>query len=323
MLRILTGLTAVLVSLPANADTPRFPDLPAPVSSFGAAVVGDHVYVYGGHTGKAHTYSTDTTLGALRRLDLKNPGKWEDLPSGPKLQGLALVAHNGKIYRVGGMQPQNAKGEKTDTRSQATCAVYDPRAGKWADLEPLPEPRSSHDAAVVGDTLFVFGGWRLNGADGKSEWLDHGWSIDLAQSAAKWHKVAQPFKRRALTAAAHGGKVYVIGGLNAKAETELTVSVYDPKSGTWADGPPLPGEKSNGFTPASAVAGDRLYVTPADGKLYRLTESGDHWDEVGKLNEPRFVARMVPAPGERLVVIAGAAPGELLSSVEVVEAGSR
>jgi len=323
MLRLLTGLTAVLVTLSANADTPRLPDLPAPISSFGAAVVGDHVYVYGGHTGTAHTYSTDTTLGEFRRLDLKNPAKWEDLPGGPKLQGLALVAHAGKLYRVGGMQPQNAKGEKTDTRSQAGCAAYDPAADKWTDLEPLPEPRSSHDAGVVGDTLFVLGGWRLNGKDGKSEWLDHGWSLDLASHEAKWHKVEQPFQRRALTAAAHDGKVYVIGGLSAKAETELTVNVYDPKAGTWADGPQLPGEKSNGFTPASAVAGGRLYVTPADGKLYQLAEKGDRWDEVGKLKEPRFVARMVAGPGGRLVAIAGAAPGALLASVEVVETGAR
>src|SRR5215212_6392548 len=126
MLRTLTGLTAVLVSPPATADTPRLPDLPAPLSSFGAAVVGDHVYVYGGHTGKAHTYSTETTLGDFHRLNLKQPEKWEDLPGGPKLQGLALVAHGGKVYRVGGMQPQNAKTEKTEIKSQAACAVFDP-----------------------------------------------------------------------------------------------------------------------------------------------------------------------------------------------------
>src|SRR5690242_12640385 len=103
MLRILTGLTAVLATVPATADTPHLPDLPAPLSAFGAAVAGDHVYVYGGHSGKAHSYSTETTLGEFRRLDLKNPTKWEDLPGGPKLQGLALVAHDGKLYRVGGM----------------------------------------------------------------------------------------------------------------------------------------------------------------------------------------------------------------------------
>jgi N-acetylneuraminic acid mutarotase len=323
MYRSLTGLTAVLATLPATADTPRLPDLPAPVSSFGAAVAGDHVYVYGGHSGKAHTYSTDTTLGEFRRLDLKKPDKWEDLPGGPKLQGLALAAYHGRLYRVGGMQPQNSKAEKTDTRSQAGCAVYDPAAGKWTDLDPLPEPRSSHDAVVVGDTLYVFGGWRLNGTDGKSEWLDHGWSVDLAKSGAEWRKVGQPFQRRALTAAAHGGRVYVIGGLNPKAETELTVNVYDPKTGSWSEGPPLPGEKSNGFTPASAVAGGRLYVAPADGVVYRLTEAGDRWKEAAKLREPRFVARMVPAADGRLVAIAGAAPGALLASVEAVNVGGR
>ena len=115
----------------------------------------------------------------------------------------------------------------------------------------------------------------------------------------------------------------MIGGLNSKGETEVTVNVYDPKAGTWSEGPPLPGEKSNGFTPASAVAGGRLYVTPADGKLYRLTEAGDRWEEAGKLREPRFVARMVPGGAGHLVVIAGAAPGTLLASVEVVEAGPR
>jgi N-acetylneuraminic acid mutarotase len=323
MLRTLTGLTAVIASLPVSADAPRLPDLPAPVSSFGAAVVGDHAYVYGGHTGTAHTYSTETTLGDFRRLDLKNPTKWEDLPGGPKLQGLALVAHGGKLYRVGGMQPQNSKAEKTDTRSQALCAVYDPGAGKWTDIEPLPEPRSSHDAAVAGGTLYVFGGWRLNGKDGKPEWLDHGWKLDLKASGARWQKVDQPFQRRALTTAARRGKVYVIGGVNAKGETDLTVNVYDTKTGTWSDGPPLPGEKSNGFTPASAVLNGWLFVTPADGKLYELSDKPDGWAEVGHLAEKRFVARMVPAPGGRLVVIAGAAPGALLSSVESVAVAPR
>jgi N-acetylneuraminic acid mutarotase len=318
----LTGLLAVLASTPA-ADNSRYPDLPAAISSFGAAAIGDSVYVYGGHSGRAHNYSTETTLGELRRLDLKNPTKWEELPGGPKLQGLALVAHRGRLVRVGGMQPQNGKSEKTDTKSLATCAIYDLKAGKWTDIEPLPEARSSHDAAVAGDTLYVFGGWQLNGKDGKSEWLDHGWSLDLAKWGSKWKKVNQPFQRRALTMSAVGGKVYVIGGLNAKGETELTVNVFDTKAGKWSDGPPLPGEKMNGFTPASAVMDGRLFVTPADGKVYQLSEKGDEWNEITKLKQPRFVARMVGDPRGKLIVIAGAAPGSLLASVEAVEVGSR
>jgi hypothetical protein len=41
------------------------------------------------------------------------------------------------------------------------------------------------------------------------------------------------------------------------------------------------------------------------------------------LHEPRFVARMVAGPDGRLVVIAGAAPGALLASVEAVEPVTR
>src|SRR5262245_37838922 len=111
MNRILTGLLAVSATATSFAAPLTFPDLPAAVSSFGAAVVGDHIYVYGGHSGRAHNYSTETTRGELCRINLTKPDKWESLAGGPKLQGLALVAHEGKLYRIGGMQPQNSKSE--------------------------------------------------------------------------------------------------------------------------------------------------------------------------------------------------------------------
>ena len=37
-------------------------------------------------------------------------------------------------------------------------ARFDPESNSWEDLPPLPEGRSSLDAAVVGDTLYVVGG---------------------------------------------------------------------------------------------------------------------------------------------------------------------
>ncbi|HEX3313799.1 MAG TPA: hypothetical protein VHR72_02855, partial [Gemmataceae bacterium] len=141
------------------AAEPPYPPLPTGVSSFGAAVSDGFVYVYGGHTGTAHTYSTETVTGKFRRLDLANPAKgWEDLAEGPPLQGLALVAHGGRIYRIGGMQPLNKPGEKADNRSTKTCAVYDPATGRWEPIADMPAGRSSHDAAVVGDLLVVIGG---------------------------------------------------------------------------------------------------------------------------------------------------------------------
>lgn len=319
MHRTLTGLVAVSLTASSFAAPTAYPDLPAAISSFGAAVVGDHVYVYGGHSGKAHNYSTETTRGEFCRLNLKSPDKWEELPAGPKLQGSALVAHGGKLYRIGGMQPQNAKTEKTDTKSLSTCAVYDPEARKWIDIEPLPEPRSSHDAFVSNDHIYVFGGWRLNGKDGKSDWHTHGLRLDLSKPDAKWERVDQPFKRRALTVAALDGKVYVMGGLNDTGKTVRTVDVFDTKTGSWSDGPLIPGDDGNGFTPASAVSNGHIYLAPADGKVYRLSEKGDGWAEVGEFKSKRFVARMVPNPEGKLVIIGGSSPGGLLASVETIE----
>ena len=43
----------------------ELPDVPKAITSFGAEVLDGWVYVYGGHTGKAHQYSVDTTLGVL------------------------------------------------------------------------------------------------------------------------------------------------------------------------------------------------------------------------------------------------------------------
>ena len=75
-----------------GADTP-FPPLPQVFSSFGAATAGGYAYVYGGHVGKTHGYSTETSTGLFRRLSLTKPqAGWEELPAGDKCQGLTLVA---------------------------------------------------------------------------------------------------------------------------------------------------------------------------------------------------------------------------------------
>jgi uncharacterized GH25 family protein len=290
----------------ATAKELDYAPLPRAISSFGAAIADGWLYVYGGHCGNAHEYSTDDVLGTFRRLNLKDGKTWEDLPAGPALQGLAMVAYKGKLYRIGGMQPKNKPGEKADNHSLATCACYDPASKKWEELPDLPEGRSSHDAVVVDDKLYVVGGWKMNGADKKSDWHSTALVLDLTKKPLKWKSIKQPFQRRALTAGSHGGKVYVIAGLTDKRETTLTVNVYDPAKDAWATGPNIPGPQSNGFTPASCVVGGRLYVSTADGKLHRLSEKGDTWEPAGELKQPRYVHRMVTPSDNLLLVIGGA-----------------
>lgn len=307
--------TAVLVSLfAANPTEASFPPLPSKVSSFGAASCGDHVYVYGGHTGKTHQYSSADISGRFFRAPLGG-GNWEELPGGPGMQGLAFLSHQGKLYRLGGMQPRNKPGEKANNVSLKSCAVYDPASRKWSDLPDLPEARSSFEAVAVGNKLFVLGGWNMQG--GKVDWHGTGLVLDL-QNPTKWQAIDQPFRRRALGAAVLGEKIYVIAGLGEEA-TSQQVDVYDTASGKWTKGPDFPGGTRNGFSPAAAVVSNRLYASGPDGKVHRLTADGSGWEQVTKQQVKRSVHRVVPGPTETLIVLGGAAESDDASRrVEVI-----
>jgi N-acetylneuraminic acid mutarotase len=296
--------------------------LPRGVSSFGAAVADGWLYVYGGHCARTHQYSRKSALGTFHRLRLSDPKAWDQLPSGPALQGLALVAHNDMIYRIGGMESRNEEGESPDNYSVASCSRFNPDSQKWETFPDLPAARSSHDAVVVGDKVVVVGGWKMNGGDTPPDWHADALVLDLKQPVLKWKSVPQPFQRRALTAAVYEGKVYVVGGMSEESVPELTVNVYDVEKNSWTSATPLPGSRRNGFAAASAAAGKYLYVSPADGSVLRLARDARSWEEVGRLKQPRIVHRMVEAPDDLLVVVGGAYSGDNIATTEIFRPGA-
>ncbi len=277
--------------------------MPEAASSFGAVASEGWLYVYGGHVVPTHSYSTAAVSGRFSRLKLAEPGSWETLPTGPKLQGMNLAVHGKKVYRVGGMQPLNQPGEPSDTHSIADVAGFDPAMAKWESLAPLPLPRSSHDVVVVGDQLFVIGGWQLKGKE-KSVWPETMEVMDLSAASPTWRSIPQPFKRRAFVAAADSSRIYVVGGFDDKSAVVKGVSIYDVAKGTWSDGPALPGGALNGFGAAAVTLDGRLFVSIDAGGLYRLNDTGTGWDKVGQAT-PRIVHR-IAAEGKRVFVIGGA-----------------
>lgn len=295
-------------------DYPDLPNLPEAVSSFGAAATGECVYVYGGHRARVHSYDTSAVTGTLHRLALGRPAEWESLPAGPPLQGLALVAHDGRLIRVGGMAPHNAPGTKADNRSTDSAAIFDPTANEWRPLPKLPQPRSSHDAAVVGDTLVVVGGWNMRGPDG-DDWFDKALALDLRRPDSGWVEMPQPFRRRALQAAAIGGKVFVVGGLDEDGSILTTVDVLDVATKTWTSGPPLPGKGRAGFSPAVSAVSGRLVVSAGDGTVVRLSADGLRWEPIAKV-APRVVHRAVRGDGNSVILLGGAYAGINLDGVE-------
>ncbi len=284
----------------------RIPDLPQAITSFGAAVLDDSIYIYGGHHGEAHHYSQSGQSGELLRLDLNDLAAWRVVASGPRLQGLAMVAHGGKLYRVGGFTARNQDDEDQDLWSVSDLACYDPQGGDWESLPPMPADRSSFDAAVAGDTLYVVGGWAMQG-EKETVWLDSAHAVDLSQTPLTWKPLAKPpFQRRALSVGALQGKVYVIGGMQPDGAVTTGTVVYDPKADAWTDGPRLPGDDMEGFGTACFPARDRLYVSTASGNILRLSDDGDAWESVAKLKAGRFFHRMLPFDRQHFAILGGA-----------------
>jgi hypothetical protein len=214
------------------------------------------------------------------------------------------------------MQPHNKAGEPADTRSTDVCACFDPGADAWAALPSLPAARSSHDVAVVGDTLVVVGGWTLKGEE--QVWQETVLTLDLKTEGATWQAHPQPFRRRALIAAAYEAKVYVLGGFDENEEVVDRVDAFDPATGAWTEGPRLPAKGVAAFGPAACTLQGKLYVSLGDGTVYRMDGEGKEarWTLAGHAT-PRLVHRMA-AWGEDLVVMGGATTGKNLDSIERV-----
>lgn len=296
-------------------------DCPVAVTSFGAAVCDGYLYVYGGNKGEAHTYSAEGQNNEFLRVKLASGSSWEKLGEVPRRQGNALVAHGGKIYRVGGFEAINKlDSDYENIVSTTDFAVYDPKSSVWTDLTPLPEPRSSFDAVVAGDTLYVVGGWALNGERDESKWHGTAWKMDLSADKLEWQSIAAPAERRANSLAELDGKIYLIGGMGENARPTTTVRVYDPKTDQWTEGPNLPGQPMDGFGSSAFNVGGRLIVSTFGGQVVQLSEDGKQWEKVDQLEPGRFFHRLVALDDSRFAILGGTSPGsDKQSSVLIVD----
>ncbi len=309
--------------LPAAAqdntlDGWRPPDLIDAVASFGAAVHDGALYVYGGHVGRVHAHSIENISPGFRRLVLEAGQTWEDLPPGPLLQGTILVSDGISLYRVGGMTATNATAAEPEVlRSSRSAARYDVSARRWEPLPDLPAGRSSHDAVVAGGTLYVVGGWELRGRDREPVWADSVLALDLDGGTA-WRKIPAPFERRAGAAGTAGGRIYALGGLRPADGPALRVDVLDTATGEWSAGPDLPeAGRLQGFGVAATSHRGEIFVSQADGKVYRLADSGNAWEQAATLEHPRFMHRLAPLDGY-VLGIGGSARGGHVTAIDVV-----
>ena len=134
----------------------------------------------------------------------------------------ASVALDGKIYTMGGF----ADGVGT----LDTVTVYDPQADSWQQVASMPQGRTAHAAAAMGDKIYVTGG------ESQMNSVNSAYVYDSKVNA--WTQLASMGVRRRLHAsAAVGSKLYVFGGRSNAAETLNSVEIYHPASDRWGQGP--------------------------------------------------------------------------------------
>lgn len=303
-----------------SAVATQFAPLPFAITSFGAATDGKALYVYGGHMGDAHSYSEQEQSNKLLCMNLTGSNReWKEIAVGKRLQGTTMVAYGNELIVIGGFQARNKTGERKELHSIGDVRAFNTASKTWSDLPALPEPRSSHDAAIIDSTVYVVGGWKLAG-DEETQWHKTSWKMDLSSADRQWHPLPNPpFERRAVAALEHNGKLIVVGGMNRDGGPTRAVAAFDPRLQTWSSLPDILGEKAMaGFGVSGWSIDGRLIVSSHEGDVEELI-NGDTWRVLCKTKDARFFHRVLPIGGGKLVAIGGANMGSgKITETEVI-----
>lgn len=275
--------------------------MPRGLTTAGVGELGGNLYVVGGYFGSPHDYSKEFQSGSVLRMQL-DTGAWEELAGVTPIQSPAIASDGRYLYKLGGLRTLNAAGQPTELRSLAESERFDPAQNRWEALPSLPEPRSSHQAVVVDGTLYVVGGWHIEGGMNDNVWSETMLTADLRQPTLAWNSVKVPFQVRAQGLVAHAGKLYVLAGLEPSGSTDA-VHVYDIASGRWSDGPALPDES---MTVRGAVYAGQLLANASNGNVYRLSADGSRWELAGATQYGRLFHEVVAS--ERGPIVLGGIP---------------
>ncbi len=152
----------------------------------------------------------------------------------PRTQPAAAVGGDGKIYVMGGGDPQ---------RQKNIVEVYDPRTNTWARRHSMPTPREGFSAVAAKGAdgrvrIYAIGGRdRSNPSDNLStvEAYDPVTDIWIARAP-------MPTPRHALAATlGPNGRIYAMGGSNSAVFCTDILEIYDPVKNAWIRGTSLPG----------------------------------------------------------------------------------
>jgi N-acetylneuraminic acid mutarotase len=277
--------------------------MPVALTSFGSATMagpeGDAIYVLGGYHGEPHRYSREGQSNKLYRLlRTGTTWSWSELATYAEgTQGLALVPFENDLVACGGSTLRNTIESPADQHASTACYRYVSATNAWTPFAPLPTPRSSFDAAVLGGRIYAVGGWNISGAASTGSFS----STMAVYADGAWTEVALPFQRRALAVAATSTHLIALGGMDASAALSSALDIFDPATGQWTSGPAYPGDA---FGVSATAIGDVIFASGRDGIVHRYRVGDAAWERVTTLAEGRFFHRLARA-ADGLAVVGG------------------
>ncbi|MCZ2151656.1 MAG: hypothetical protein LC126_28260 [Bryobacterales bacterium] len=199
----------------AQATWERRAPYPAQVTEVSSAALNGKVYSVCGVLADGVTRGT--------KLYIYDPyiDDWSEGPPVPIPGGgdsCNVAAANGKLYVLGAMRVGTPFVD-------GNTYQYDPGTGQWSTVARMGEPRAASGVAVIGNRIYVAGGYAITQSTAAFEVFD----TDTRQ----WSRLPDlPTARDHLTAQAVNGRIYAISGRSGITYFRANEE-FDPAANTW------------------------------------------------------------------------------------------
>jgi serine/threonine protein kinase len=325
------------------------PHMLQPRAAAAAAVVGNHIIVTGG---------VDANGALLNTTEIFDGNSWTLGAPIPTARQMLAAASDGKlIYAVGGTdgnsdlatveaydpaaktwtplpdlsQPRSdlgvaiadkrliAVGGMSTGQVLKSVAALDLVAKTWAGLPDMATARHGMAVDTVEKSVYAVGG--ATGV-GDNQTTASAETLQLPAHkipASQWRSLPDaPTARLMMAWAVLNDKIWIIGGLRNGAALQ-TVESYDPHTGAWETGPPLPIPLHHAA--AATYRGEVVVLGGASGSLADGSNKvfalrGGNWVELPSLTHAR-AAPAAAVVADKLVVVGGQNAKQLVPQTEV------
>ena len=222
---------------------------------------------------------------------------------------VAVVAHAGRVYALGGFVDQN-------TNPIDNAYAYEVDVDRWTSIAPLPRARGAAGAVVVDGQIHLIGG----ASSPKEERASVGWHEVYDPASDRWGiRKALPGARDHVGCVGYNGRIHVVGGRFNTFEYNTNLHhVYLPDRDTWELRTPMPTTRSgHGFVvyrdrffamggEAGIIANGAITQARVFGQMESYDPVADTWLRHAPMPTPRHAVGAA-AIGDAIYVAGGGA----------------